>query len=506
MSRQRFPQRMLRWSGGLAGRRIRFALLLLAACGLIASSTAAGEEPTAMRSLANRELGWPSTEQWRRVIFLQDHNTRVVVLGTTLLGLAAGTIGSFTLLRKRALMGDALSHATLPGIGLAFIVATQLGFDGKTLPVLLLGAAVTGMIGVAGIVFIRSLTRLSEDTALGVVLSVFFGAGVAVLGVIQQMESGHSAGLESFIYGKTASMLPSDAWLIGGTGFVSCLVCFALFKELKLLCFDDGFAGSEGYSVTLLDGILMLLVVVVTIVGLQAVGLILVIALLVTPAAAARFWTHQLTRMVLLASGLGAISGMLGSATSALFPQLPSGAMIVLVATALFLFSMMLGPARGLLPRWLRRWRLNSSIERQHLLRGIYELLESRGYQGPESGDPIPSVSVDDLLRLRSWTMRRLKHGIRKAEEAGLLVQLPNQQIKVNKSGYHEAARLTHEHRLWEMYLITHAEVAATQVDRSADAIEHVLEPEMIDRLERLLQQSQRSTRVVDSPHPLSHD
>lgn len=478
-----------------------FTLCLI---GLLWSGVAIADTPSTDRSLANREIGWPSVQQWQRVVFLQDHNTRVVVLGTTLLGLAAGTVGSFTLLRKRALMGDALSHATLPGIGLAFVIATQLGYDGKTLPVLLSGAAVTGMIGVAGIVCIRSLTRLSEDTALGVVLSVFFGAGVAVLGVIQQMDTGHSAGLESFIYGKTASMLPSDAWLIGGTGLVSCVVCMLTFKELKLLCFDDGFAGSEGYSVTLLDSILMMLVVVVTIVGLQAVGLILVIALLVTPAAAARFWTQHLTRMVLLASGLGAISGMLGSATSALFPQLPSGAMIVLVATALFLVSMMAGPARGVLPRWQRRRRLNATVDRQHVLRGLFELLETNGYQGPESGNAIPTVDFNDLFQLRSWTKRRLRKELRRVEELGLLVQLAGQQLRVTNTGYHEAARLTHQHRLWEMYLITHAEIATTQVDRAADAIEHVLKPEMIDRLERLLQQHQRASRVVDSPHPLN--
>ncbi|MEZ6087942.1 MAG: iron chelate uptake ABC transporter family permease subunit [Pirellulaceae bacterium] len=415
-------------------------------------------------------------------------------------------VGSFTLLRKRALMGDALSHATLPGIGLAFIGATLLGHDGKSLPLLLAGAAASGIVGMAAIVVIRSSTRLSEDTALGIVLSTFFGAGVAVLGISQRLSTGSAAGLESFIYGKTASMLSSDAWLIAAACLCTCIVAVLLFKELKLLCFDDNFAGSKGYPVLFLDSLLMAMVVVITIVGLQAVGLVLVIALLVTPAAAARFWTQKLTQMLLIAASLGAISGMFGSIASALFPQLPSGAMIVLIATALFMISMMLGPARGVGPRWVRRQRLNATIDRQHLLRGIFELLEAEGHVNPPPGETIPTVRIADLLELRSWSSRRLHREIRKAQEAGLVAQLSRDEVRATKAGYLDAARLTHEHRLWELYLITHAEVAPAQVDRDADKIEHVLKPEMIDRLERLLQQNQRAAGVAQSPHPLQRN
>ena len=150
-------------------------------------------------------------DSWSRVLLLEDYNTRLVVIATSLLGLAAGVVGSFTLLRKRALLGDALSHATLPGIGLAFLLSPALGLDGKSLPVLLVGAAISGSIGMAMILVIRNLTKLKEDTALGIVLSVFFGGGLALLGFAQQMPEGHAAGLESFIYGKTASIVAQDA-------------------------------------------------------------------------------------------------------------------------------------------------------------------------------------------------------------------------------------------------------------------------------------------------------
>ena len=183
-----------------------------------------------------------------RLLQLQDYNTRVVILGTMLLGMGAGLVGCFTLLRRRALIGDALSHATLPGVGLAFILAPLAGFDGKSLPVLLTGAAISGGLGVAAILAIRALPKLKEDAALGIVLSVFFGAGIAVLTIAQQMESGHMAGLESFIYGSTASMTADDARLIASAGLISTVTLLLFFRQLKLLCFDEAFTASRGYS------------------------------------------------------------------------------------------------------------------------------------------------------------------------------------------------------------------------------------------------------------------
>lgn len=446
-------------------------------------------------SLTERSIRWPEWSQWKRVVLLRDYNTRVVMLGTMLLGLAAGMVGSFTLLRRRALMGDALSHATLPGVGLAFLIAPWFGLEGKSLPVLLTGAALSGIAGVASILYVRNLTRLKEDAALGIVLSVFFGAGIAILTLIQQLPTGHAAGLESFIYGKTASMIASDATLIAWSGLLSVIVIGVLFKELTLLCFDEGFAGSRGYPVLLLDLVLMSLVVIVTIIGLQAVGLVLVIALLVIPAAAARFWTQDLKRMTLISAGIGGAGGLVGSAMSAVFPNLPSGAMIVLVCSGLFFISMLVGTARGLLVRALRRRDLNRSVDHQHLLRGLFELRESRN---TEHG-----ISFGELLTLRSWSAWRLTREVERCRKAGFLVRNEDASLSLTTSGMAEASRLVHEHRLWELYLITHADVAPGRVDQSADAIEHVLEPELIARLESLLRQNLEAKGVAPSPHPL---
>ena len=302
-------------------------------------TTGDGERPIRIRGGGETPPPWAATteaDRWSRVLTLRDHNTRVVLLGTTLLGLAAGVVGSFTLLRKRALVGDALSHATFPGIGGAFLIGTAAGLTEKSLPLLLLGAAVSGVLGVGVLLFLRRYTRLKEDTALGVVLSTFFGAGLAVLGLVQQSGSGSAAGLGSFIYGKTASMVPDDVRLIAAGGLLAVLACGLLLKEFTLLCFDQGYAATQGWPVPVLDAVLMGLVVLVTVIGLQAVGLILVIALLITPAAAARFWTDRVPAMTALAGLLGAVSGLVGAGVSAVYADLPSGALIVLVAAAAF--------------------------------------------------------------------------------------------------------------------------------------------------------------------------
>ncbi len=460
---------------------------------------------TVADSLTDRSLNWPSWAEWRRVLTLQDYNTRVVMLGTMLLGMAAGTIGSFTLLRRRALMGDALSHATLPGVGLAFMLAPMAGLDGKSMPVLLAGAAISGLAGVGAILFVRNLTRLKEDAALGIVLSVFFGAGIAVLSLVQQMPTGHAAGLEAFIYGKTASMVAGDAWMIGAAGLGCVLVATAVFKELSLLCFDEGYAGARGFPVLGLDILLMAMVVIVTIIGLQAVGLVLMIALLVIPAAAARFWTQDMRNMTLISALIGGISGLLGSSMSAVFPRLPSGAMIVLVSGGLFFVSMMTGASRGVVIRFYRRVQLNRSIDRQHLLRGLFEYVEHQLPAQHAAEDMQQGVPFSQVVNMRSWSANRLKRQMARSIKEGV-VRADNDLVSLTATGVTEAARLVHEHRLWELYLITHAEIAPSRVDRDADAIEHVLEPEMIAQLEHLLESQPPRTAggVVSSPHPIA--
>ena len=436
------------------------------------------------------------------VLFLRDYNTRLVVICTMLLGCACGLMGGFLLLRKRSLMGDTLSHATLPGVGLSFMLAVALGGDGKSLPILLAGAAITGVIGCAAVLFIREQTRIKEDAAMGIVLSVFFGAGVAILGLIQTMPEGSAAGLESFIYGKTASMVMSDFQILVLVTVCVITCSLLLFKEFRLLCFDETFAAALGWPVKFLDILLLALITAVTVAGLQAVGLILIIAFLITPAAAARFWTNQLDRMLVLSALIGGASGWLGASLSAFIPRLPAGAVIVLVAALFFVVSMLIGTERGVMIRFLRQSQLKKRMGRQHLLRALYEILE--GGRDTEELN-IRTVPFRQIRGRRTWSDTQLRDYIRRAYNDGL-VEAPNKidSILLTKTGLAEAAQVTRNHRLWEMYLIEYADVATSRVDRDADMVEHVLGEKMVTRLENKLQAYRSAGSLVpQSPHPI---
>jgi len=435
-----------------------------------------------------------------RVLTMRDYNTRVVVVGVSLLGLAAGLIGCFMLLRERALLGDALSHATLPGIALAFILMTALGGSGKSLAGLLIGGTVSGVIGVAAILLVVHLTRIKEDAALGIVLSVFFGLGVVILGVIQSLELGQAAGLKSFIYGKTASMVFSDALTTGVAAGLVILVCLLLYKELTLLCFDPGFAQAQGWPVVLLDVVLMALVVVVTVIGLQAVGLVLMVALLVIPPAAARFWTNHLPTMLLAAAVVGAGSGLVGALLSAVVPRLPAGAVIVVAAGGFFAISLVFGRARGLLHRLRQQRRLARTVAHQHLLRAMYELSEPP----TAASAPATSLRFEQLLGQRTWSARQLRRTLRAAVKQGLIATADGDTGYVlTPAGRQAAWRVARNHRLWELYLITHADIAPSHVDRDADEVEHVLDPVLLERLEALLSRQYPDLATPPSPHRL---
>ena len=433
-----------------------------------------------------------TTSDLLRILLLEDFNTRIVIAGTMLLGAAAGIVGTFLLLRKRALMGDVLSHATLPGVVLAFLLFASID-GGKTLPVLLAGAGVTAICAVAVMMFLRRTSGLGDDAVMAIVLGTSFGLGIVLLGIALDSPYGNQAGLESFIYGKTASMTRSDLLLIVLGSIVVLLVIVLLFKELKLLCFDEAFAGSLGRPVGMLDAALLLAVIVTTLVGLQAVGLILVIALLVIPPAAARFWSDELKMTALIAAALGAVGCWLGVSISASAPRMPAGALIVLAQAGLFLLSIFFGARHGIIGRGLRKVGLRRAVARDHLLRALQESAEDSDSAG---------TSVESLLQMRSWSDSHVRKLLRRARRRGEVFESAQDgRWRLTKRGVIEAAALVRNHRLWEEYLIRYAHLAASHVDRAADRIEHVLGPELVRRLEEDLEHPVGAE--LASPHPM---
>ncbi len=467
-----------------------------------------GSPPSAKSSatvadLSDRARSPDWTTRLVNLLTLRDYNTRIVLAGTALLGVAGGVVGTFMLLRKRALVGDVVSHAALPGIAIAFLLAEALApGEGRRLEVLLLGALVAGLVGVGCVLLIRRFTRLKEDAALAIVLSVFFGLGISLFTIVQDMPSGNVAGLQGFIYGKAAALTALDVKVISICALAALVLAAALFKELSLLCFDEGYAAAQGWSVVGLDLLLMGLVAFVTVIGIESVGLLLVVAMLIVPAAAARFWTDHLPAMTLLAALLGGASGLLGAGVSALAPRLAAGPVIVLAAAVLFGISMFFSPHRGVLARVRERRRLTRRIKRQHLLRTCYELLESGGES--ITADEA-TVSLAALEADRDWSRQQLQREIAKAQRDGLFRRTSTDCICVTPRGLDEARRVARNHRLWELYLIEHADVAPARVDRYADLIEHVLEPEVVALLEQQLAgHDPHLQEVPASPHKIA--
>jgi manganese/zinc/iron transport system permease protein len=243
----------------------------------------------------------------------------------------------------------------------------------------------------------------------------------------------------------------------------------------------------------------MLLVACVTVIGLQSVGLLLVVAMLIIPAAAARFWTDRLESMTLAAALIGGLSASGGVLVSALFPRLAAGAVIVLMGTFCFVVSMLAGRRHGIVRRAWLHWRMTSEIDRQHLLRAMYEQLEAKAGSALPRDVPAGQVSFDELLSERSWTRRRLRELLAQGERAGAIRGAPERMYSLTHEGFDAARRVARNHRLWELYLMTYADVAPTRVDRYADMIEHILEPEILAELDRTL--ARKYPHLAAMPH-----
>jgi len=399
-----------------------------------------------------------------RLITLQDANTRVVILGSSLLGLACGSVGALSVLRKRALVGDAVAHAALPGVCVAYLVVGNRNFAA-----FLLGALLFGVLCAAFIAAVRTYTRVKEDAATALAIGSFFGLGIALSRMIQSQPSGNRAGLDSFIFGKAASMVAADAKLISIVCAVVVLAIVLLYKELKLLCFDRDFAQSLGWPVSRLDLVLMGLVAVCTVVGLPAVGVVLMVSLLVIPASGARFWTDRLGVMIILSGLIGAIAGVLGTSISAT-AALPTGPMVTLSAASIFAVSFVVAPKRGIVAQVARQRRLRRRVGIQNVLRAAYEATEQRT-------DP-----------RATWASSKSMHaGLRLAMKEGLVLQADADRYQLTRYGVEEAVKVVRAHRLWELFLTDKASVAIDHVDRDADQLEHVLPREVVERLEAQL-------------------
>lgn len=408
-------------------------------------------------------------------ISLSDPNVRYVVLGMILLGASAAVVGCFTFLRKRALVGDAIAHSVLPGVCLAFIL-----LDTKHPLVLLGGAFVTGWLSLVAIDLITRHSRIKADAAIGLTLSVFFGVGIMLLTMIQRTGNAAQAGLDKFLFGKAASLVGGDVVSLGLVSIILLVVVVLFFKEFALISFDPDFAVSIGLPVRRVEIVLSTITVLAVATGIQAVGVVLMAAILITPAAAARYWTNKLPVMVLLAAFFGAFSGIVGAYVSYQAPAMPTGPWVVVVLSFIAFGSILFAPERGVVSKYVQQRRYRFQIMEENILKLYYQL-------GERDGEFFAARTVPEIQSKRHIARPKLLKGLKRLCRKKLVCADGAGGWIMTENGKRIAQRQVRLHRLWELYLNKYVHIASDHVHDNAEAIEHIITPELEAELEQLL-------------------
>lgn len=367
------------------------------------------------------------------IMMLKQPNTQWVLTGTALLGLASGVIGTFALLKKQSLIGDAMAHAALPGMCLAFILNGE-----KSIVLFMIGAAIFSLLATFCIEAIVKHSRIKQDSAISIVLSVFFGFGVVLLTKITQESYGNKSGLDAYLFGQAASLVKSDLIVISIVSAILLFFTLFLFKELKLFTFDEQFAIGLGINVSILNALLMVLIVGAIVIGLQTVGVVLMAAMLITPAIAARYWTDELHLMVIISGMIGAFSGMCGTVISTLTHGLSTGPVIVVSATLIFIVSFLFGTKKGIVSQWLNQCFARTKLEQNRLLITLYESLEK---------------AHDDVIPIHSLTKLEKKL-LKKLSKRHFVKPIDDNLIILTNKGLQKAYEITLNERLQEIFII----------------------------------------------------
>lgn len=412
-------------------------------------------------------------DQLARFLSFRDPALQLGMLGATLLGFSCGLLGCYIVLRRLSLMGDTLGHSILPGVVLAFIVS-----GGQKSPAILLGGAlIAGLAASVLVWFLTRYTPLKEDAAMGIALSSFFAVGVAGLTMLQKSGPGTQSGLDKFLFGQAAALGPQDVVFLGLAATAAAALVWLMYKELLVSCFDAQFANSIGIPVDRVQLLLMGLVTLAIVSAVQAVGVVLVSAMLVIPASTALLWTDRLPRMLLLSSALGILSGWSGLFLSFVGRNLPTGPCMVLAATVYFALTWLFAPRYGQLGKWLRHRRRSRKTALENDLKSVYLLLERSPHGGAAEWAAFQRL---DQAEARARLVRLQKSG---------WLGVPLDPLALTDSGVAEAHRLVRNHRLWELYLTHEAQIAVDHVHRDAEDMEHLLTPEQVLQLESRLGQ-----------------
>lgn len=396
----------------------------------------------------------------------QDPNVRMVAIGMVFISIGASLVGSFAFLRKKSLVGDAVAHSLLPGIAVAFMISGS-----KNPWILIFGALMSGWISILLMDYITKKTKLKADTSIAMVLSVMFGLGIMLLTHIQHSGAGNQSGLDKFLFGKAASLSENDLYAFGTVTGIIIILVFAFYKELKLLSFNEDYGKAIGLPIKSLNFLLNTLLVLAIIAGIQAVGVVLMAALLIAPAAAAKSWTYSLDRMIWIAAFIAILSSFMGSYISYTYPNMPTGPWIVVVLSVITLFSLFFAPKRGVVARHRMQKQNYRKIRTENLLKTLYHLGENKKKFGlwhlPDEINKKRNYNSNELQSARNWLSKQR------------LVLTDGNKIKLTKRGFEEAKRVVRLHRLWEMYLTQRMNLQSDHIHPNAETIEHIITPEL---------------------------
>lgn len=362
-----------------------------------------------------------------------DYTLRIVTLGSILLGIISGTLGTYAVLRKQSLIGDMVSHAALPGIGLSFLI-----IGSKNTEWLLLGAFIAAWIATIIVNTIHKNSRIKYDSALGMILAVFFGFGLVLLTYIQKIPNANQAGLENFLFGQVSTLLERDVILMAIIAVFTILPVIIFWKEFKLLSFDPDFADIAGFSTDRLDLFLTTLIVVSVIVGLQSVGVVLMSAMLIAPAVSSRQWTDKLSIMIILSSIFGAASGIIGTLISSSIPRMPTGPIIVIVVTIIAFISMLFAPKRGLVWKRIRDYYNKKELNTNMVLNNLYSL--AKNHKNPFHPHDLDTICLH-YTGLRH-SKRLLRKELNKLEISGLAKEYEGEYWAITKEGLNKMENL----------------------------------------------------------------
>jgi ABC-type Mn2+/Zn2+ transport system permease subunit/Mn-dependent DtxR family transcriptional regulator len=413
-------------------------------------------------------------EQFLRFLTLRDPSLRFALIGSVLLGVSCGLLGGFIVVRKMALMGDALSHAVLPGVAAGFLWNMS-----KDPVAILIGATIAGLLGSAMVSALTRTTRIKEDAALGLVLASFFAAGLCLQSMIQNLPTGNQSGLDKFMFGQAAALGGDDVMLMAIVTLLVVVLVVLFYKELLVTSFDEGFARAAGLPVGWLHHGVMLLLAMSVVIALQAVGVVLVSAMLITPAAAAYLLTDRLHRLLGLAVFFGVLAAVTGAFFSFIGKNLPTGPLMVLGASTVFLGAFLFGPRHGVIAKWWSRRSHTDRTQRENTLKAIYHVWENEG-------GLVEGVSLKALAEKRRATLEELRAEVSALERHGLAT-VEGPMIYFTPAGRQRGAEIVRNHRLWELYLTNSANIAVDHVHDDAENIEHVLGEDVVRELERRL-------------------